>query len=100
MSVPLARRVIVPEVAVHRIIVLSLVITVADRVVVNFQSVGRATGLLWGEADRHRFLVLPPNRDGWLETQPGEALAINLSAAVRVAGVVNVGVPPRSNCLA
>lgn len=34
-------------------------------------------------------LVLPYNEHGWVETDPGQALVINLSAATAVTGVLN-----------
>jgi hypothetical protein len=34
-------------------------------------------------------LVLPYNQHGWVETDPGQALVLNLSAATAVNGVVN-----------
>lgn len=79
---------LVAAVAGKQIAVVQLALMASGQVNVKFQS-AQATdksGLFY--LDTRGGLVLPLSEHGWMETNVGEALTLNLSAAVAVGGII------------
>jgi len=75
-----------------RIRVYSLALYSADGVVVYFRSGAGGTAITGSlDMNPHGELVMPHSATGWFETEEGESLELNLSAAVYVGGCLVYG---------